>query len=296
MKSVSFSQFAMFLECPRRWKLNYIDNLRKYQQTIHTLFGSSMHITIQHYLETVYSKSVREANTIDLSDYLKKTMYDGYKESLLNNNNEHFSSPKELNEFHQDGVAILNFFQKKRLVHFSTKNQKLVGIEIPLLVEIRPGVTFKAFLDIVLQDQVTGKIYIKDFKTSTRGWTDKEKKNMGKTSQLILYKSYYSKIFNVPEDMIDVEFFIVRRKINEEAEFVAKRIQLFKPAAGSVTIRKVNKAFEEFINTAFLDGGDYNTEAVYPAYENSNCKYCEYSSNNTLCPVKSRVANGKATS
>ena len=294
-KTVSFSQFSTYLQCPHKWRLDYIENRRAYIPSIHTCFGTAFHNTVQTYLSVLYNESVKKANQINLGDMLKEQMFLEYKnnQSKLT---EHFSTAKELNEFHQDGVAILNFFQKKRLVHFSTKNQKLVGIEIPLLVEIRPGVTFKAFLDIVLQDQVTGKIYIKDFKTSTRGWTDKEKKNMGKTSQFILYKSYYSKIFNVPEDMIDVEFFIVRRKINEEAEFVAKRIQLFKPAAGSVTIRKVNKAFEEFINTAFLDGGDYNTEAVYPAYENSNCKYCEYSSNNTLCPVKSRVANGKATS
>lgn len=293
-KTVSFSQFSTYLQCPHKWRLDYIENRRAYIPSIHTCFGTAFHNTVQTYLTIMFNESVKKANEIDLSQMLKEQMFNEYKNNQTRLN-EHFSSPEELAEFHRDGVAILNFFQKKRTTYFSTKKQSLVGIEVPLEVEIRPGVVFKAFLDVVIKDEKTGKIRILDFKTSTRGWTDKEKKNMGKTSQLILYKSYYSKIFNVSEDMIDVEFLIVRRKINEDAEFVPKRIQSFKPAAGKVTVKKVNKAFEEFVNTGFLDGGEYNVESEYPAYENSNCKYCEYSKSPELCPVKNRIQNGKAT-
>lgn len=290
-KTVSFSQFSTYLQCPHKWKLDYIEKKRAYIPSIHTCFGTAFHNTIQNYLSVMYNQSVKIANTVNLGEMLKEQMHAEYKNNYTKLN-EHFSSASELAEFHRDGVAILEYFQRKRTVYFKTKKHKLIGVEIPLEVEVKPGVTFKAFLDIVIKDEFNNKIKILDFKTSTRGWTDKEKKDMGKTSQLILYKSYYSKIFEISEDDIDVEFLIVRRKINENAEFVPKRIQSFKPAAGKVTVKKVNKAFENFISTAFLDGGDYNTEYQYPAYENTNCKYCEYSKKSDLCPVKSRIKNG----
>ena len=290
-KSVSFSQFSTYLQCPNKWKLDYIEKRRAYQPSIHTCFGTAFHNTVQTYLSTMYSESAKKADQMDLGGMLKEQMFTEYKNNQ-EKLNEHFSSPQELAEFHRDGVAILEYFRKKRSLYFKAKKQELIGIEVPLEVEIKPGVVFKAFLDIVVKDLATNKIKILDFKTSTRGWTDKEKKDMGKTSQLILYKSYYSQIFGVDKDDIDVEFLIVRRKINEDAEFVPKRIQSFKPAAGSVTVKKVNKAFEEFVKTAFKDDGEYNVDNQYPAYENSNCKWCEYYKNDELCPVKNRIKNG----
>ena len=43
-------------------------------------------------------------------------------------------------------------------------------------------------------------------------WKDQDKKDETKTSQILLYKSYFSKIFNWDVDQIEVEFFIVKEK------------------------------------------------------------------------------------
>jgi len=36
-KTVSFSQYAMWLKCPQQWKLSYIDKLAPYEASIHTV-------------------------------------------------------------------------------------------------------------------------------------------------------------------------------------------------------------------------------------------------------------------
>lgn len=53
---VSYSQFSMFSNCPRQYKLRYIDKLSKKESSIHLVFGSSMHNTIQHYLRVMYER------------------------------------------------------------------------------------------------------------------------------------------------------------------------------------------------------------------------------------------------
>ena len=65
------------------------------------------------------------------------------------------------------------------------------------------------FRDLMLNyenlKKVTQKII--DIKTSTMGWNKYQKADKTKTAQLVLYKSYYAKQFNVPIDNIRVEYF-----------------------------------------------------------------------------------------
>ena len=47
MKRVSYSQYNQWVTCPHKWKLNYIDELRQFTDSIHTMFGTSMHEVLQ---------------------------------------------------------------------------------------------------------------------------------------------------------------------------------------------------------------------------------------------------------
>ena len=63
-------------------------------------------------------------------------------------------------------------------------------------VEIKGKLRFIGFIDVILRSVQSGRIKIIDIKTSTRGWRDKEKKDKTKTSQVLLYKYFYSKKYN----------------------------------------------------------------------------------------------------
>ena len=63
------------------------------------------------------------------------------------------------------------------------KNYELVGIEVPIFMNVQEGVQLKSFLDVVIRNKVSGRITIIDLKTSTRSWTDFHKKNFYKKAQ-----------------------------------------------------------------------------------------------------------------
>ena len=294
MKTVSYSQFSLYLQCPRRWKLDYVDNLRSFDHNINTTFGSAFHSTIQNYLTVMYSESVKKADEIDMHQYLRESMMTEYKSSLLRNNNQHYTTAEQLAEYYEDGVAILNYFKRHRSAYFSSKQHSLLGIEVPLSLQVRPKVKFTGFIDIVIKDHRDDRIKIYDIKTSTSGWNKYQKADKSKTSQMILYKEYYAQQFGVDVESIDIEYVIVRRKINEELEFVPKRIQTFIPANGKVTRNKILKMFDEFLDSCFTEDGNYNMERGYPAYATSACNYCPYLKEDALCPRKERIKLNEA--
>lgn len=288
-KSISYSQFSLYANCPKRWKLDYADGLRKYEQNINTIFGSAFHKTIQHYLTTMYNISAKEADSIDINEYLKEALQEEYKTALSKNGNTHFTTSKELADFYMDGIAILKYFKNHRRVYFSARKQKLVGIEVALKIPLNDFIDFIGFIDVVIQDVETGRIKVFDIKTSTRGWSKDQKKDLSKTAQLVLYKNYYGQQLGVDPDMIDVEYLIVRRKINEDGDFPMKRIQTFIPSSGKPTRNKVQKMLTEFVSNAFTSEGDYNLNGNFPAISSSACKYCPYKDDEARCSKKERI-------
>ena len=283
-KTVSFSQYQVYKNCPHQWYLNYVKKLQPFKPSIHLIFGTAFHETLQNYLQVMFDKSATEADKIHLPTYFKTKLMELYK---ANAHAGHFSTPEELSEFYEDAIAILDFFKSKRKLFFSKKNCELVGIEIPItgpIVEGYDKVTMKGFIDLVIYHKDLDKYVIYDIKTSTRGWSDYEKKDQVKVNQILLYKKFFSNLKGIPEDKIDVQFFIVRRKINENLEFAPKRVQEFKPANGT---KKVNDAFadiQNFVKDAFTVEGEYQ-EKKYPK-NTDKCKFCPYIDKPELCNKK----------
>ena len=284
-KTVSYSQYSIYKNCPHQWYLNYVKKLQPFKPSIHLIFGTAFHETLQNYLQVMFDSSTDEADKIHLPSYFKARLIQLYEE---NSKDGHFSTPEQLNEFYEDAVAILDFFKRKRGLYFSKKNTKLVGIEIPIMepiLEEVKSVKFKGFIDLVTYDKVLKKYTIYDFKTSTRGWSDKyEKKDQTKINQILLYKRKFAEMKNISEDDIDVQFFILRRKINEEAEYAAKRIQEFVPANGTKKVKEAIEDVQNFMRDVFTPQGTYQ-DKQYPKNTNK-CKFCPYLDRPDLCDRK----------
>ena len=88
-------------------------------------------------------------------------------------------------EFYQDGLAILDHFRKHRGKYFMKKNYELVGIELPIFMNLQENVQLKSYLDVVIRNKISGRITIIDLKTSTRSWTDFQKKDFYKYSYIL---------------------------------------------------------------------------------------------------------------
>lgn len=280
--SISFSQYSLWLNCPHSWYLKYVKDEDPFKYNIHMMFGSSIHDTIQNYIDIMYNESGVAADEIDLENFFDERFVGSYKK-FYEKHKYHFSTADELREFYQDGAAIVNYFKNERLKFFSRKNYKLLGIELPLIQEIKKNLFFKGYLDVVLYNTLTEEIEIFDFKTSTRGWFDKDKKDEGKTSQLLLYKDFFSKQYGVDPKKIKVEFLILKRKLWENAKFPVPRIQRFSPPNGKNKINQTKTKFEEFINECFDNEGERIDKVYTKNVSEYNCKYCPFNDKPDLC-------------
>jgi len=285
-KSISYSQVSMFLNCPHKWSLQYKDGYYQSESSIHMTFGTALHEALQHYITTIYNVSGAEADRINLEEYFEERFRETYLKDYKSNKNVHFSNSFEMREFFEDGLAILNFVKKKRGGYFGKRGWYLVGCELPLVLNPHPqfkNVLYKGYLDVVLYHEPTNKFKIIDIKTSTRGWDDKTKKDETKQLQLVLYKKYYSQQFGVPEDNIDIEFFIVKRKVWEESPYPISRIQEYKPASGKVKMNKAINTVNSFIEEVFNHDGSYKDKQFEPNPNKFNCMFCPFKDNKDLC-------------
>ena len=237
----------------------YLRNEIPFTQNIYTCFGTAMHETLQTYLETLYHDKVKTANDMNINQLLYDNMIKSYKSGKAINGHTHFSSVEQLQEFWLDGKHILEFIKKKRAAYFSTKNMKLAGIETLLYQEIRPGVVFKGLVDLIFYHPNTDRWTVMDIKTSTRGWNDTYKKNPNLTAQVILYREFFAKQFGIDKDKVDVEFFIVKRRVPAEAEFATqqRRVQSFTPASGPRKTKQVIESMNKFISEVLDSDNNY---------------------------------------
>ena len=85
MKRISYSQYSMWAQCPHRWKTAYVDGHREFTESIHTLFGTSMHEVIQTYLHVMYTETAKKADSLDLEDLLRVRMKKNFESALKQN-------------------------------------------------------------------------------------------------------------------------------------------------------------------------------------------------------------------
>jgi hypothetical protein len=133
-----------------------------------------------------------------------------------------------------------------------------------------------SYLDLVIRDTISGQITIIDFKTSTNGWKDYKKKDESTISQLVLYKKFYSELFNVPVSNINIEFIILKRKLYENSDFPQKRIQRFSPASGSIPMKKISELLDNFVSECFTENGEFNLTKTYTKNPSKLCNWCDY--------------------
>lgn len=276
-KVVSHSQYFIWSACPLQWKLTSVDKIAKSEDNIYSIFGSAMHDTVQEWLDVVYNRSMLVARTMDLSDILKERLIIHFQKSILEDNGRKiFVTDKDtLMEFYCDGVEILNWLQLNLEKFFNTMEWKLEAIEERLNVPIKPNISFRGYLDIVLRHKLTGAIRIIDLKTSTGGWNKWVKADKIKTDQLLLYKKFYAEKYNLSEDAITIDFYILKRKLPDVSDWPIPRVSKFCPSHGKPSMNQMNKRFKEFLDACFDNEGNHIMDQK-PTPSKSACRFCPY--------------------
>ena len=91
-------------------------------------------------------------------------------------------------------------------------------------------------------------------------------------------------MYNHPIDKIEVEYFIVKRKLYENMDFPQKRVQKFSPASGKPSLNNAMGNLKKFVTEAFTSEGEYNMEHEFEKLPSAkNCKWCEFKNKPELC-------------
>lgn len=280
---ISYSQYKKYSECPRAWQYRYRDKKRLPSDSIHTIFGKAIHETIQLYLDTMYMDTVKAANALELDLILKHKLKEEFlaaKKKFQKSEETDKQFPctvEDMTEFYQDGLNILKEFKKHRSDYFNTRTTELISIEEPIIKEVKSGVHFAAFLDVIIRNKNTGKYTIIDIKTSTKGWNKWKKKDKVLVNQVVAYKNFYAEKLGVDPDQIKVMYLIVKRKLYEDLDWPQKRLQEYSPANGSITQNKIDQEIKDFVNEAFDENGNYVKRDLEIKPEKYKCAFCEYS-------------------
>ncbi len=274
MGKISYSQFSQWDKCPYTWKINYVDKEKTFKGNIYTLFGTAVHETIQAYLVCYYDRTIKEADALPLVDILKYRLEENFKINKAQFGDEFEVTKKEMNEFFQDGINIIEEFKKRKSSYFPKKDYELLGIELDLNFDLPKNMNFVGYMDVVIHDKKRGRIKIIDIKTATFGWNKYQKADKNKTNQLLLYKQFFSKQRDVSIDKIDIEYLILKRKLYENMMYPQKRIQVFSPASGKPSVNKVMKRLQEFIDECYDDNGNIIANEYEKCEKHKKCILC----------------------
>ena len=273
---ISYSSVSTYAKCPKLWDLQYRQKVVPFTQNIYTCFGTAMHETMQEWLTVMFHDSAKAANEMNVDDLLYSNMVKAYRSGRAQMNGAHFSNADELTQFWLDGKHIFDFLKKKRAGYFSTRTMMLAGVETLLYQDIKPGVKFKGLVDLVFYHPKNDTWTVMDIKTSTRGWSQDQKKNPNLTAQVVLYKEFFARQFGIDKDKINVEFFIVKRRVPAEADFAVmqRRVQQFSPNAGPRKTKQVLDVMNRFIEDVLDENGNFIDKEYKCNSPLGKCKEC----------------------
>lgn len=299
--NISFTQFEMFMKCPKHWELNYVQKVGKFSPSIHLIFGRAIHVCIQRYIIELFNSTIKDANSIDFVEMLATEMkiaydeiLDTYQKKEPNRQSYNFTSKTELKEFYLDGLDIIKYVtkDKTRKQYFDKKQYDIVGIELPIKAKIHNDydVYILMFLDILLYDKMNDTYEIIDLKTSNKSWSSWQKKDKIKLAQALIYKQFLSSEFDIDINNIESKFLVLKRQVN--TEMYEGHTQIVSPSQGKISMNKTNSQLELMLKYVFNKNGKVKDDIKFPQIAgegHKNCKFCEYK-DTQHCPATSRIS------
>ena len=170
---ISFSAFKTYSECPRAYKLKYIDKVVPYESNIFLAFGSALHSTLE---EKIKNKELDEVEHFtkafrrELSEIPEKFRKEKY-------------TPETMMEFKEQGIKLVKQFLSAFDEQFED-GYDLISCEEKMFEPMSDTeLKFYGFIDLVIRDKKTGKIHIIDHKSCGWGWLPRKK-----SDKLMIYQ------------------------------------------------------------------------------------------------------------
>lgn len=275
---ISYSQLRTFQKCPRQWQRDKVFGEAPPGDTVHTIGGTAFHETVQHWLQVLYDEGADTANDMDLKGEFKRRLKEEYdKVRQLDEWQEVPEEPTdvpELSEYCRGTWPIFDELKDRYKFLFEPDDTELVGIEEEVDTELRDGIGFIGYLDVVLKVEGQQQYIVIDLKTSTSGWDKWSKEDPLKTNQLAAYKKFWSDKMEVPMGDVKPRFIICQR---EMGEWDSRHIESFIPPSGPDKREQFREWMDEMLDTAFENGEPVSDRLMPKRPKKYKCCWCPFS-------------------
>lgn len=139
VQKFSYSKLATFMECPKRYELQFIRNLAEFKENIYTAFGEAIHKAIEITINKKYDYD--EAIVI-----FEKTLKD--RTALID--------PREmqlvfLDEWYRKAKDLLKYFFDTFNEDIKNGKIEVLGTEKYFKYEILPGIFYNGIIDLLIK-------------------------------------------------------------------------------------------------------------------------------------------------
>ncbi len=221
IKKISFSEYQVWKSCQHKHYLSYQLRISDLTNEI-LIFGKALHSALEKYAKGEFNRIV-----------FKKKFGECLKNEVESSNNKDIKIDYE--KFSKQGETI---FQKLDFLN-RFKEYEVFSVEEMLLEKLIDSenedeiVFYKGFVDLILKHKKTGHYLIIDWKSAMRPWNiDKKMEDKVFFGQLVLYRHFISKKFNIPKDQIETKFITLIR-------FGTKSVETFQT--------NISEEFDNFI-------------------------------------------------
>lgn len=211
-QSVSFSELKGFRDgCKHRWNLDYLQNFRYDPRFkifgIYLDFGTCIHGAIELY------KTRKDPITLEAA----QEKFEADFRKMFTENHEKYKGREAtipVDDFVSAGRRILEHLSgcdelwKAEVVY----NEHELKLPIDRTDDLQ--IQFKGYIDMVIKTvDKRGKpiLYVIDFKTCSWGWTQEKKQDQTLHAQLMLYKHFLCKKWNLEPTQVRTAFVLLKR-------------------------------------------------------------------------------------
>ena len=222
-KHISYSEWKNWHICPHYHKLTYIDKVTQFEGNIFTAFGKAIHTVCEFTLTS--PEKYRKPGAIEA---LVKEQFLKELNALPKDAQQDAKANFKLKEWLVSGLEIVPDLYRCLVEKFGKLGEdwEVLKAEEQLYVPITEFTEaekkFKGFIDLVVYSKKDEKIHLIDWKTCSWGWRREKKSDTILAYQLVFYKHFYARKYEVEPKDVDCHFVLLKRtaKAGKKAEFV----------------------------------------------------------------------------
>ena len=222
-KHISYSEWKNWHICPHYHKLTYIDKVTQFEGNIFTAFGKALHTVCEYTLTS--PEKYRKAGAIEA---LVKTQFLKELNALPEDEQQRAKRDFKLKEWLVSGLEIVPDLYRCLTEKFGKLGEDWEVLKAeeqlyePITEFTEAEKNFKGFIDLVVMSKKDKKVHLIDWKTCSWGWKREKKSDTILAYQLVYYKHFWARKYDVDPKDVDCHFVLLKRtaKAGKKAEFV----------------------------------------------------------------------------